>query len=610
MVIRKRDDIMLKHFVSAVTALCISAGAVYPIYTDNISSVSAEDLISGECGESLSWTLDSDGTFTIDGTGTMTPYNKSAVAEGIYPEWYEHKDKIKKIIINGSEDIADYAFYTFPEVTDVIISDSVKSVGNMAFAGCEKLKDIEIPESVNSVGLWAFYGTEWIKDRQAESPYVVVNDILIDASTKTGDAYRIPQVREIAGLAFKDTDIEIVSIPKTVEKIGSGAFMGCKNLRIVNFVSSEEETENGVLDYYNLKEIGQSAFSNCESLEKINIPPTVSRIEKNTFSDSGLKEIILGENISYIGEKAFNMCSNLEKIIIENPDCEIFDSDDTICSTGVIADELVNVFQGTICGHTDSTAQAYFEKYAVSFMSMGIEKCKFRSLDFKYLAGDANMDNNTSISDSVAILQYLANAGKYPLSDDAKINADVFNTGDGITGNDASAIQKFDAGVISKLPESFDDTYITWNSGDVFRWYPKEVKDEYGSTSINDSIKISAFPEKTFIWKSFNICYTNGTDYKNLPDLFVDKFFFADLNDDGYPEVCMNEMGTGIIQGVIQVYDLHNDKEYIKYHRYDTGYYRFEVDKDTGKFAVCEYYDLGSQKYLTPQIINDELVLN
>ena len=254
---------MLKYFVSAVAVLCISAGAVYPIYTDNISGVFAEDLISGNCGESLAWTLDSDGTFTIDGTGIMTPYNKSAVAEGIYPEWYEYKDKIKKIIINGSEDIADYAFYTFPEVTDVIISDSVKSVGNMAFAGCEKLKNIEIPESVNSVGLWAFYGTEWIKDRQAESPYVVVNDILIDASTKTGDAYGIPQVREISGLAFKDTDIEIVSIPKTVEKIGNGAFMGCKNLRNVNFVSSQEETENGVLDYYNLKEIGQSAFSNC-----------------------------------------------------------------------------------------------------------------------------------------------------------------------------------------------------------------------------------------------------------------------------------------------------------------------------------------------------------
>ena len=602
---------MLKHFVSAVTALCISAGAVYPIYTDNISSVSAEDLISGECGESLSWTLDSDGTFTIDGTGTMTPYNKSAVAEGIYPEWYEHKDKIKKIIINGSEDIADYAFYTFPEVTDVIISDSVKSVGNMAFAGCEKLKDIEIPESVNSVGLWAFYGTEWIKDRQAESPYVVVNDILIDATTKTLDAYNIPNVREIAGLAFKDTDVTSVYIPKTVEKIGNGAFMGCKNLK--NVIFGHGQYENGQ-PKYNIKEIGQSAFSNCSSLENIYLPPSVSRIEKNTFANSGLRDITVYDYIEYIGEKAFNMCSNLEKIIIENPDCEIFDSDDTICSTGVIADGHVNVFQGTICGHTDSTAQAYFEKYAVSFMSMGIEKCKFRSLDFKYLAGDANMDNNTSISDSVAILQYLANAGKYPLSDDAKINADVFNAGDGITGNDAGAIQNFDAGVISKLPESFDDTYITWNSGDVFQWFPKQDFDGKGSV-INDSIKINSFPEKTFIWKENIRYYTDGTKDIILEYAgYIGDFFFADLNDDGYPEMCLSEtIGSGMPMDTIFIYDLHNDKSYSILDCSSGEHYKFQIDKETGQLTVYKWYEyssLGSPETLIPQIINDELVLN
>ena len=420
----------------------------------------------------------------------MTDYSLS---EGNTPEWFEYKDKVNKVIINGAEDISNTAFYLFPELTDVVISDSVKSIGKMAFAGGEKLKKIDIPESVKSVGVFAFHGTQWLADRQAESPYVVVNDILIDATTKTIDAYNIPNVREIAGLAFQDTDIKSVYIPETVEKIGNGAFMGCENLKNILFAHEQPK--------YNLKEIGQSAFSGCSSLENIYLPPSVSGIEKNTFANSGLKEIILTENIDYIGEKAFNMCSNLERIIIENPDCEIFDSDDTICSMGVIADESINVFEGTICGHTGSTAQAYAEKYAVSLTSLGIEKCKFRSLDYKYLSGDANMDNKTSISDSVAILQYLANSEKYPLSDDAKVNADVFSTGDGITGNDALSIQKFDAGSISGLPESFDDTYIIWNSGDVFQWFPKQDSDGKGSV-INDSIKISSFPEKNFCMES------------------------------------------------------------------------------------------------------------
>ena len=69
--------------------------------------------------------------------------------------------------------------------------------------------------------------------------------------------------------------------------------------------------------------------------------------------------------------------------------------------------------------------------------------------------GDANEDGSVTIADAVAILQFLGNKDKYSLSDKGKINADVFNNGDGITGRDALSIQKLDAGIISKLPESY-----------------------------------------------------------------------------------------------------------------------------------------------------------
>ena len=68
--------------------------------------------------------------------------------------------------------------------------------------------------------------------------------------------------------------------------------------------------------------------------------------------------------------------------------------------------------------------------------------------------GDANLDKNVTISDSVAILQYIANNEKYPLDDNARANADVYNPGDGITGNDANSIMKLDAGIIDSLPET------------------------------------------------------------------------------------------------------------------------------------------------------------
>ena len=66
--------------------------------------------------------------------------------------------------------------------------------------------------------------------------------------------------------------------------------------------------------------------------------------------------------------------------------------------------------------------------------------------------GDVNSDGETSLADALAILQYIANPIKYPLSEDEQLNADVYNTGDGITPMDALIIQKLDAGLYDSLP--------------------------------------------------------------------------------------------------------------------------------------------------------------
>jgi rhamnogalacturonan endolyase len=70
------------------------------------------------------------------------------------------------------------------------------------------------------------------------------------------------------------------------------------------------------------------------------------------------------------------------------------------------------------------------------------------------LYGDANCDGSVTVSDAVAILQYIGNKDKFPLSPEGMNNADVYHRGDGITAYDAISIQKLDAGMIESLPES------------------------------------------------------------------------------------------------------------------------------------------------------------
>ena len=59
------------------------------------------------------------------------------------------------------------------------------------------------------------------------------------------------------------------------------------------------------------------------------------------------------------------------------------------------------------------------------------------------------------MSDAVLIMQSLANPNGYKITEQGKVNGDVYENGSGITNQDAVSIQKYLVGMISKLPESF-----------------------------------------------------------------------------------------------------------------------------------------------------------
>ena len=77
-----------------------------------------------------------------------------------------------------------------------------------------------------------------------------------------------------------------------------------------------------------------------------------------------------------------------------------------------------------------------------------------------YLWGDANCNGEVTLNDAVAILQYVALPAKYPLSELGMVQADVDGK-TGISGMDALSIQKYDAKLITKLPEGDIPTVTT-----------------------------------------------------------------------------------------------------------------------------------------------------
>ena len=82
----------------------------------------------------------------------------------------------------------------------------------------------------------------------------------------------------------------------------------------------------------------------------------------------------------------------------------------------------------------------------------------------KIVYGDANCDGEVRLNDAILVLQAIGNPEKYGVngSDETHIteqginNADVAETGDGLTSTDALAIQKYTLQLISKLPDIND----------------------------------------------------------------------------------------------------------------------------------------------------------
>ena len=93
-----------------------------------------------------------------------------------------------------------------------------------------------------------------------------------------------------------------LTLPGSVEKIGSYAFAYCLNLEKVEMTNS-------------VRSIGSRAFEGCESLKSIRLSESLSEIEELTFflCDS-LRSITIPEGTAFIANEAFLDCSSLKKV--------------------------------------------------------------------------------------------------------------------------------------------------------------------------------------------------------------------------------------------------------------------------------------------------------
>ena len=87
--------------------------------------------------------------------------------------------------------------------------------------------------------------------------------------------------------------------------------------------------------------------------------------------------------------------------------------------------------------------QTIWNKYWNDEITFEEADAMFMAIDPElYSCGDTDCDGQVKMNDAVLVMQFLSNGDKYDLNDEEIENADVYNTGDGLTPMDALTIQK------------------------------------------------------------------------------------------------------------------------------------------------------------------------
>ena len=272
-----------------------------------VFSIAADVVDSGTCGANLTWTLDSEGTLSIDGTGKMGDWDEAIDP----PPWDSYSASIKTVQIgDGVTYIGEHAFVGHAAIEHITIGSSVASIGLGAFAGCLVLKSIAVSAD-NGCFASDEFGCLYNKDMTTLLQYPIGNKqnsfIVPDHVTRIGD-YSFSYSASLEGIVIQDG----------VTDIGEAAFMSCHALKYIEIPES-------------VKVIGDRAFEFCDSLKNITIPDGVTSIGNDAFFEcSALKTIEIPESVEVIGERAFDFCDALESIIV-NPNNPYYASDDSGC---------------------------------------------------------------------------------------------------------------------------------------------------------------------------------------------------------------------------------------------------------------------------------------
>lgn len=219
---------------------------------------------------------------------------------------------------NGEKEYYDAYFFTDRVIVNgkVVIEGEVETIPVASFKGCQ-LEELIIEEGVKRItpGYCKQYESDGI-------------DIRYSMKGCRRESVKGWEARKNCGAFCRCSRLKQVTVPRSLEYIGSNVFRRCISLTSVHGLQDSHVTEIGRNAFavcnklqeiefpLTLCEIGDGAFQYCSSLRSVHLKHTqVQTVSSELFKKaSGMECITLPQHLETIGYEAFLDCKSLQGI--------------------------------------------------------------------------------------------------------------------------------------------------------------------------------------------------------------------------------------------------------------------------------------------------------
>ena len=254
-------------------------------------------------------------------------------------EFVRGKTNITEVTISDSVKTIGYAAFSGTALTEIAVPESVETIGEQAFANISTLRKINFNavDAQCKDNVFRYSGADGIDVVFGDSVERVPNRIFYNHNDGPIDPLKINTVhfgsntKEIGEYAFFDcSSLKELDLPKSVKKISNEAFSGCNSLKELDLGSVKEignfafDGCSGLqkLDLASVERVGFCAFAGCSGLLKLDLA-SVNEIERRAFEGcSSLTELTIPASVKSIGYGAFDGCSSVKVINYNAEDCE------------------------------------------------------------------------------------------------------------------------------------------------------------------------------------------------------------------------------------------------------------------------------------------------